>query len=73
MTTGDSMRVKMDDHAWVWFDCDLEVWVMDCPDCEIRYELLAHVDHLQAVGMANLHNTACHSSKGQDNIHAKLS
>ena len=44
MTTGDSMRVKMEDHAWAWEDfldpSRPGQWVVDCPDCgqhAVRY------------------------------------
>ena len=58
-----TLHVEMIDHAWVWFDYDHGVWMMDCPDCGIRYELLVHVDHLQAVAVANLHNARNHGGK----------
>ena len=37
--------------------------VIDCPDCEISLAFLPHIDQLQAVTIANLHNTRNHGGR----------
>ena len=62
-----TLHVAMVDHAWVWFDCDRRVWVLDCPDCECRWN--THVrreDREHAVKMVNRHNANFHGGRGID-------
>ena len=72
-----TLHVAMVDHAWVWFDCPSAdrkdgVWVLDCPDCDIRCELtdypyLGHPSFRgsegQAVAIANVHNARNHGGR----------
>ena len=60
------MTIEMNDYATVWLDfSDREVpdrWVVDCSDC--GQLMLTGSSRALAVRIANMHNTARHSSPG---------
>jgi len=57
-------RVEMNDAAWVWYDYEMENFVIDCPRCGLYIET-GPANSPWAVALANLHNNLHHKQEVQ--------